>query len=70
MLQNLATFVYFTKITAVTYSIINIIPVSIVLDEVTEQNIVTQIDDSTEEILTQCGKLGGAAVLQVRELEY
>ena len=52
MWQNLATFVYFTKITAVTYSIIKIIPVSIVLDEVTEQNIVSQIDDITEEVLT------------------
>ena len=38
--------------TAVAYSIIKIIPVSIATDEVTEQNIVTQIDDITEEILT------------------
>jgi hypothetical protein len=42
----------FTKITAVPYSIIKNIPVSIATDEVTEQNIVTQIDDITEEILT------------------
>ena len=38
--------------TAVAYSIIKIIPVSIATDEVTEQSIVTQIDDITEEILT------------------
>ena len=38
--------------TAVGYSIIKVIPVFIATDEVTEQNIVTQIDDITEEILT------------------
>ena len=53
MLQNLTTFVISQKLQlSLTLSLRLYVHVSIVLDEVTEQNIVTQIVDITEEILT------------------